>query len=84
MWNDANGGDGNPGLDDHYGMRREPGFMDGLGRLVLEPPNDMLDRVVAIVDAYANFLFHWWEDGGVTSIDNGVPLCSYRSRRRST
>jgi hypothetical protein len=20
---------------------------------------------------------HWWEDGGVTSIDNGVPLCSY-------
>jgi hypothetical protein len=20
---------------------------------------------------------HWWENGGVTSVDNGVPLCSY-------
>jgi hypothetical protein len=58
MWNFANGGDDRPDLDDHYGIHREPGFMDGLGRLILEAPNDMLDRVVAIVDAYGNHLFH--------------------------
>ena len=57
-WNYHNGRDKRSDLDDHYGLRRQPGFMDGLGRLVLEAPNDMLDRVIAIVDAYGNFLFH--------------------------
>ncbi|MEY2471190.1 MAG: hypothetical protein QOK28_519 [Actinomycetota bacterium] len=58
MWNYANARDNGGDLDDHYGLHREPGFMDGLGRLVLEAPNDMLDRVVAIVDAYGEYLFH--------------------------
>src|SRR4051812_26232157 len=57
-WNRLNGKDDPPNLDDHYGLRREPGFMDGLGRVVLEAPNDCLDRVIAIIDAYGDFLFH--------------------------
>ena len=57
-WNYFNGRSKNPDLDDHYGLRREPGFMDGLGRVVIEAPNDMLDRLVGVVDAYGNHLFH--------------------------
>jgi hypothetical protein len=57
MWNFANGDGTEPDMD-RYGLRREPGFMDGFGRLVMEAPNDMLDRVVGIVDAYDRFLFH--------------------------
>jgi hypothetical protein len=57
-WNYFNSRDEHPNLDDHYGLRRASGFMDGYGQLVLEGPNDMLDRVVAVVDAYGQFLFH--------------------------
>ena len=57
-WNHYNGGEGDPDLDDHYGMRFVQGFMDGYGQLILEGPNDMLLRVVGITDAYGNFLFH--------------------------
>ncbi|HVV36307.1 MAG TPA: HNH endonuclease signature motif containing protein [Acidimicrobiales bacterium] len=56
-WNFVNGST-KPDLDDHYGMRLEAGFMDGLGRLVLEGTNDMLARVLAITDAYGDYLLH--------------------------
>jgi hypothetical protein len=57
-WNFAHGDEREPDLDDHYGMRLSNGFMDGYGQLILEGPNDMLARVVALADAYGNFLFH--------------------------
>ncbi|HUR76978.1 MAG TPA: DUF222 domain-containing protein [Acidimicrobiales bacterium] len=57
-WNHCNGGDAAPDIDDHYGLRRASGFMDGYGQLVMEGPNDLLDRIVGVVDAYGNFLFH--------------------------
>ena len=58
MWNDANGQDQPPTRMITTASAVEPGFMDGLGRLVIEAPNDMLDRVLAIIDAYERFLFH--------------------------
>lgn len=45
-------------VDDHYGIRRERGFGDGLGRMVIEAPDEMLDRLTALLDAYGEFLFH--------------------------
>jgi hypothetical protein len=45
-------------LDDHFGLRYEPGFADGLGRLVIEAPNDFLERAVSVVDAYNDYLFN--------------------------
>lgn len=57
-WNYFNGRDAKPNLDDHYGIRKESGFMEGLGRLVIEAPNDLLDRLMGIVDAYGDYLFH--------------------------
>ncbi|HUR76877.1 MAG TPA: hypothetical protein VMZ22_02940 [Acidimicrobiales bacterium] len=57
-WNYCNGADAAPDIDDHYGLRRAPGFMDGYGQIVIEGPNDLLDRMVGVVDAYGNFLFH--------------------------
>ncbi|HVT76711.1 MAG TPA: DUF222 domain-containing protein [Acidimicrobiales bacterium] len=58
-WNYYNGQDKKPtSLDDHYGIVRQRGFSGGLGRVVIEAPDDMLDRMFAIVDAYGDHLFH--------------------------
>ncbi len=58
-WNYFNGQDKRPtNIDDHYGIRRERGFGGGLGRAVIEAPDDMLDRLFALLDAYGDFLFH--------------------------
>lgn len=54
-------------IDDHYGLRRERGFGGGFGRLVIEAPDDMLDRLLGLVEAYGNFLHHrGGEDGQPT------------------
>jgi hypothetical protein len=56
-WNYDNGQDKPPAnLDDHYGIRRSRGFGGGLGRVVIEAPDDMLDRLFALLDAYGHFL----------------------------
>ncbi|MEY2473675.1 MAG: hypothetical protein QOK28_3004 [Actinomycetota bacterium] len=58
-WNYFNGQDDKPSnLDDHYGLRHEHGFGGGLGRLVIEAPDDFISRVVSIADAYNDWLFH--------------------------
>lgn len=58
-WNYFNGQDNRPdGLDDDYGLMRQPGALGGMGRLVLEAPNEDLDRLVALADAYLDFLHH--------------------------
>ena len=57
-WNYFNGQDNRPGLDDHYGLSRQPGALGGMGRLVLEAPNEDLDRLISIADAYLDFLQH--------------------------
>lgn len=44
-------------LEDHYGLRRERGFGGGLGRLVMELPDDDIDRVFALLDAYIEFCY---------------------------
>lgn len=57
-WNYFNGQDKKPTtLDDHYGIRRQRGFGSGLGKVVIEAPDDMLDRLFAMLDAYGDFLF---------------------------
>jgi hypothetical protein len=43
-----------PSIDDHYGIRRERGFGGGLGRLVVELPDDDIDRVLALLDTYVD------------------------------
>ena len=43
-------------LDDHYGPLRSRGVCGGLGKVTLEAPDDMLDRFLAVVDAYGEFL----------------------------
>jgi hypothetical protein len=56
-WNYYHGQDKKPtNLDDHYGIRRSRGFGGGLGKVVLEAPDDMLDRFEAVIDAYGEFL----------------------------
>lgn len=45
-------------IDDHYGIRRERGFGGGFGRLVMEAPDEMFDRLFALLDAYGEFLGH--------------------------
>jgi hypothetical protein len=58
-WNFYNGREKPPpDIDDHYGIRRRPGFCGGMGQLVIEAPDDMLDRVMSLVDAYGEYLFH--------------------------
>jgi hypothetical protein len=58
-WNELHNQDDKPSnIDDHYGLRRERGFGGGLGRAVLEAPDDMLDRFFAVVEAYGQFLFY--------------------------
>ena len=44
-------------LEDHYGIRRERGFGGGLGRIVVELPDDDIDRVFALLDTYIDFLY---------------------------
>lgn len=46
-----------PSLEDHYGLRRERGFGGGLGRVVMELPDDDIDRVFALLDAYIEFCY---------------------------
>jgi hypothetical protein len=58
-WNYYNTQDAKPvDLDDHYGIRRSRGFGGGLGKLVIEAPDDMLDRLYALLDAYGRFLYY--------------------------
>ena len=58
-WNDhANQDRRPPSLDDRYGIRRTRGFGGGLGRVVIEAPDDMLDRMFALFDAYGEYLFN--------------------------
>ncbi len=44
-------------LEDHYGLRRERGFGGGLGRVVMELPDDDIDRVFALLDAYVEHVY---------------------------
>jgi hypothetical protein len=58
-WNEMHTQDDRPSdIDDHYGIRRSRGFSGGLGKAVIEAPDDMLDRLFAIIDAYGHHLFH--------------------------
>jgi hypothetical protein len=58
-WNYYEGQDKEPSdLDDHRGMSRSRGFGDGLGRIVIEAPDEDLDRVEGVIDAYLDHLFH--------------------------
>lgn len=58
-WNWRNGQDKKPtNLDDHFGMFRSRGFGGGMGRLVIEAPDDVLDRVTSIADALLDHRFH--------------------------
>ncbi|HVT77142.1 MAG TPA: hypothetical protein VHD87_08935 [Acidimicrobiales bacterium] len=41
-----------------YGIVRSRGFGDALGRIVIDAPDDMLDRLDALIDAYGEFLRH--------------------------
>ncbi|HVV36183.1 MAG TPA: hypothetical protein VHC63_06230 [Acidimicrobiales bacterium] len=74
-WNYYDGQDQKPSnLDDHYGIVRSRGFGDALGRIVIDAPDDMLDRLDALVDAYGEFLRRnengekstLWTDAGKT------------------
>jgi hypothetical protein len=57
-WNYYNSQDKKPtSLDDHYGMYRQRGVLGGLGKLVIEAPDDMLDEFDAVIDAYGDYLF---------------------------
>ncbi|HVV34991.1 MAG TPA: hypothetical protein VHC63_00185 [Acidimicrobiales bacterium] len=57
-WNEYHDQDRKPSsLDDHYGIRRQRGFGGGLGKVVIEAPDDMLDRMFAVVDAYGDYLW---------------------------
>ena len=47
--------------------------MDGYGQLVIEAPNDLLDRIVGIVDAYGHFLVHNGPDPVATGTGGRVP-----------
>jgi hypothetical protein len=44
-------------LEDHYGLRRERGFGGGLGRIVMELPDDDIDRVLALLDTYIDYVY---------------------------
>lgn len=58
-WNWRHGQDRRPtNLDDHYGMFRSRGFGGGMGRLVIEAPDDILDRLTAIADATLEHRFN--------------------------
>jgi hypothetical protein len=58
-WNYYHGQDDKPmDLDDHYGIRRQRGVCGGMGKAVIEAPDDFLDRLFAVMDAYGQFLFY--------------------------
>ncbi|MEY2397599.1 MAG: hypothetical protein QOJ00_773 [Actinomycetota bacterium] len=58
-WNYFNDQDRRPGdIDDHYGITRSRGFGGGMGRITIEAPDDQLDRLVGVLDAYLDFLFN--------------------------
>ncbi len=58
QWNWNHGQDAKPAnLDDHYGIRRERGFGGGLGRIVIELPDDDIDRIFAVLDAYIDHVY---------------------------
>jgi hypothetical protein len=44
-------------LEDHYGLRRERGFGGGLGRVVMELPDDDIDRIFALLDVYIDHVY---------------------------
>jgi hypothetical protein len=89
-WNEYADEDDKPSnLDDHYGVVRQRGFGGGLGKVVMEMPDDMIDRMFAIVDAYGDHLFHnpkrgdesprtWTDPQGV---DNSGPWRSGSAKR---
>jgi uncharacterized protein DUF222 len=70
-WNEYHRQDQKPSdLDDHYGIIRWRGFGGGLGKVVIEAPDDMLDALFAAVDAYGEFLRHSGESRHWTSPDS--------------
>lgn len=44
-------------LEDHYGIRRERGFGGGLGRIVMELPDDDIERIFALLDEYIDRIY---------------------------
>ncbi|MEY2426000.1 MAG: hypothetical protein QOI61_1572 [Actinomycetota bacterium] len=58
-WNYEEGEDKEPSdLNDRRGWFRSRGFGDGMGRIVIEAPDDELDRAEGVIDAYLDHLFH--------------------------
>ncbi|MEY2417408.1 MAG: hypothetical protein QOG90_88 [Actinomycetota bacterium] len=79
-WNYYNNQDKKPtNLDDHYGIVRQRGFGGGLGKVVIEAPDDMLDRFFSVIDAYGDYLFRnhestvWTHPQAVDNSDDEEP-----------
>jgi hypothetical protein len=86
-WNYYNDQDAKPtNLDDHYGIRRSRGFGGGLGKVAIEAPDDMLDRVFALVDAYGEFLRRnaERENGEQSRIWTDPQFCPEETKRPSS
>ncbi len=58
-WNYYEGQDKEPSdLNDRRGWRRERGFADGMGRIIIEASDEELDRAEGVVDAYLDHLWY--------------------------
>ena len=81
-WNYYCGQDDKPAdLDDHHGIRRQRGVCGGMGKVVIEAPDDMLDRLFALLDAYGDFLhYNAPAPTGLRTVEESAQQTPSRSR----